>query len=163
MARCVDRLDIPAVALDHVAVVQLDVRREIEIALLLRSHAFRRLGMRAVAVDLGAGCLGDRRRRGHVIDMGVRDQDMRDGLAAHRVQHGIDMILLVGAGIDDRHLAVPDDGGAGALEGEGTGIAGDDATDVGRHLHRRAVVELEVPDERNAGHETLYGVGGVSL
>jgi hypothetical protein len=63
------------------------------------------------------------------------------------------MVLLVRARIDDRHLTVADDVGAGALEGEGAGIVGDHPADQRRHLHRRPVVELEVLDEGNAGHE----------
>ena len=98
-----------------------------------------------------------------MVDMGVCDQDRGHRLAAHSAQNGIDMVLLVGTGSDHCHLAVADDVGAGALEGERSGIMCDDAADVLRHFHRRAVVELEVPDERNAGHETLYGVGGGSL
>ena len=147
---------------DHVAVVELDVGRERKIARLLRLLVARRPGMRAVGIDLGAGRLGERGRRRHVIDMGVGDQDVRHRLAAHGAQHGVDMVLLVGAGIDDRHLAVADDVGAGALEGEGTGIVGDDAADQRRHFHRRAVVELEVLDEGNAGHETLLRRGRAS-
>ena len=96
--------------------------------------------------------LAELERRGHVIDVGVGDEDVRHRLAAHGLEHGLDMILLIGARIDDRHLAVTDDVGAGALEGEGAGIAGDDAADQRRHFHRRAVVELEVLDEGNAGH-----------
>ena len=98
-----------------------------------------------------------------MIDMSVRHEDMRHRLAAHGVQHGIDVVLLIGAGIDDRHLAMTDEVGAGALESERARVVGDDAADQRCHLHRRAVVELEVSDERNAGHETLYGVGGVNL
>jgi hypothetical protein len=89
--------------------------------------------------------------------MRVGDEDVSDRLAPHGAQDGIDVILEVWAGIDDCHLAVADDVGAGAPEGEGAGIVGDHAADERCHLHRRAVVELELLDEGNAGHACPYG------
>src|SRR6185312_16932530 len=67
------------------------------------------------AVGLGAGRLLDRRRGRRMIEMRVRDQDVRDGLAAERGEQRVDMRRDVGPGIDEGDLAVPDDIGAGAL------------------------------------------------
>ena len=64
-----------------------------------------------------------------MIPVRVGDEDMRHRLAAHGAQHGIDVVLEVGTGIDDAHLAMADDVGAGALEGE---YAGAWALRVGR-------------------------------
>ena len=63
--------------------------------------------MRPVGIDLGAGRLGDGGRRRHVIDVGVGDEDVGHRLAAHGIQHRVDMVLHVGTGIDDRHLPWP--------------------------------------------------------
>ena len=44
------------------------------------------------------------------------------------------MLVEIGAGIDHRDLAIADDIGAGAAEGERAGIARDDAADAGRTI-----------------------------
>ena len=54
-----------------------------------------------------------------MVLVGVGDQDMRDGLAPHRVEQGLDMARQVGAGVDDGDVAGADDIAAGAREGIG--------------------------------------------
>ena len=74
--------------------------------------------MRPLRVDCGAGRRLDLGHRGRMIAMGVGDENMGDGLAAHRVEQRRDMGVVVGAGIEDRHLAAADDVADRALEGE---------------------------------------------
>ena len=64
-----------------------------------------------------------------------------------RLEQRLDMLGEVGAGIDHRDLAVADDVGAGALEGEGAGVARDDAADQRRQRLGDAVLEGEVAAE----------------
>ena len=61
--------------------------------------------------------------------MGVGDEDMRDGLARECLLQRSDMLGQIGTGVDHRDLAVPDDIGAGALEGEGARITCQHAAD----------------------------------
>ena len=85
--------------------------------------------------------------------MRMGDEDMGDGLAVERLQQRVDMILLLRAGIDHRDLAVADDVGAGALEGERAGIARDDAADQRRQPLGPPVFEGKVAAERDfTGH-----------
>src|SRR5438309_1119080 len=55
---------------------------------------------------------------------------MRDMLLREARHERSDMLFQLGAGVDHRHLALADDIGAGALEGERAGIVGDDAPDA---------------------------------
>src|ERR1700720_3651116 len=85
--------------------------------------------------------------------MGVGDENVRDGFAAHRVEQRRHMGVVVGAGIEDRHLATADDVADGTLEGERTGIVGGDRTHQWRHLFHRVGLEIERLVERDVvGH-----------
>ena len=75
--------------------------------------------------------------------MRVRDEDVRHGLAAHRIEHRRDVRRIVRARIDDRDLAAPDDVAERALEGERPGIVGDDAAHARRDLFGAAGLEIE--------------------
>ncbi len=165
MARRLDRADMPAAAiapaLDDVAVAQLHIGHEVAIAafLGLAADAFLRpaRAMRAEAIGLGAGRSLDRGRGGRVVVMRVGDEDVGDGLAVERLQQRVDMVLLLRAGIDHRDLAVADDVGAGALEGERAGIARDDAADQRRQPLGPPVFEGEVAAERDfTGHDAAH-------
>ena len=57
-----------------------------------------------------------------MIHMRVRNQDMADGFAPHRVQHGRKMRLVVGARINDRNVSAAHDKGVRSPEGERAGI-----------------------------------------
>ena len=144
-----DRLGRPAGARHDLAVAQGDVGLEIMVAALLGGDARRRLGMATEGVDRRAGRLGHGARGRRMIGVGVGDEDVRDRLAAHRVEHGVDVVGHVRAGIDDRHLAVADDVGAGAHEGEGTGVLRHHAPDQRRDALRRAVGGIELLDEQD--------------
>ena len=83
-----------------------------------------RRAMRAFRQHGRAGRRLDARHRRRMIAMGVGDEDMRDGLAAHRVEQRRDMGLVERAGIDDGDTAAPDDVAHRALEGERAWIVG---------------------------------------
>ena len=54
--------------------------------------------------------------------MGMRDQDMGDRLAVERLEQGREMGLVERSRIDHRHIALADDVGACAGEGERLGL-----------------------------------------
>ena len=61
--------------------------------------------VRALRQHQRAGRGLDRRHGRRMIAVGVGDEDMRHGLAAHRVEQRRDVRRIVGTGIDDRDLA----------------------------------------------------------
>ena len=101
------RFDGPAVAGNDRAVGERDVRAEIKIGGGIEPRAFAdmqrpRRTVRTLGIDRRAGLgldLGHRRR---MIAMGVGDENVGHGLAAHGVEQSGDMGVVVGAGIDDR-------------------------------------------------------------
>src|SRR3954471_22324762 len=74
-----------------------------------------------------------------MVAVSVSDDDVRHGLAAHRIEQCRDMRLIHRTRIDDRHAALPDDITDRALESEWAWIVAQDAP--------------------NAGHDLLNGVG----
>ena len=85
--------------------------------------------------------------------MGVGDENVRHGFAAHRVEQRRDMGVVVGAGIEDRHLAAADDVADGTLERERTGIVGRHRAHQRRHLFHPVGLEMERLVERDVvGH-----------
>jgi hypothetical protein len=78
-----------------------------------------------------------------MVAVGVSDDDVRHGLAPHRVEQGRDVRLVDGAGIDDGDAAAADDVAHRALEGERAGIVAQDAPDAGRYLLDLARREIE--------------------
>ena len=66
--------------------------------------------------------------------MGMGDEDMRHGLAAHRIEQRRDMRLIERTRIDDGDRAAADDVAHRALERERPRIVAEDAPDAGRHL-----------------------------
>ena len=85
--------------------------------------------------------------------MGVGDENVRHRLAAHRVEQRRHMGVVVGAGIEDRHLAAADDVADRALEGERARIVGRNRAHQRRHLFHRVGLEIERLVERDVvGH-----------
>ena len=144
--RRVHGLQRPARAGDDRPVREAMIRREVPVRPLLGGGPAA-AAVRAVAVGRRAGRGLQAAGRGRVVDMGVGDDEMGHGLSAHRVEHGIDVLGQVGAGVDDGDGAAPDDVGAGAVEGEDARIARDHPADRRRDLRRFAVGEVELPDE----------------
>ena len=99
--------------------------------------------VRAFGIDGGAGRRLDRRHRRRMIAMGVGDENMRHGLAAHGVEQRGDMRGIVGAGIDDGDLAAADDVADRALEGERPRIVGHHPAHAGHRLVDRVGREIE--------------------
>src|SRR5262245_17653381 len=78
--------------------------------------------MRTEAVTLGA-CNGlESRGKRRVVGMGMSNEDVGYGLVADRSEERLEMGLILRPGIDDRDLAMADDEGRGAGEGEGSRI-----------------------------------------
>ncbi len=90
--------------------------------------------------------------------MCVRDEDVRDGLTAHRIEQRRDVSRIVRARVDDRDVAAPDDVADRTLEGERPGIVGDDAAHAWRNLFGAAGLEIENAIVRDVfGHASLCG------
>ena len=152
------RLERPAVAAHHFAIGERHVGAKIHVGgsveparladMQRASEPVRALGENFCA---GRGLdLGHRRR---MVAMGVGDEDVRHRLAAHRVEQRRDMGVVVGAGIEDRHLAAADDVADRALEGERARIVGRHRTHQRRHLFRPVGLEIERLVERDVvGH-----------
>ena len=92
-----------------------------------------------------------------MVAVGVRDDDMRDGLAAHGVEQRLDMVGQVRAGIDDRDLPAADDVAAGAGEGVGAGIVGDDPAHERAHRDAGAGADREIEVEGEVGGHAVSG------
>ena len=119
---------------DLVAVAQDDIGDEIPVAAFLAAGlAAPSAGMRPEAVGRRAGRLFQRLRRRRMVAVGVGDEDMGDLLAGEARQQRRDMLGKVGAGIDDRDLALADDIGAGALKVNGPGLRATMRRMPGRH------------------------------
>ena len=116
--------------------------------------------VRTFAVGLGAGRFHDARHRRRMIAMRMRDEDMGDGLAAHGVEQSGDVLAVVGARIDDRDIAAPDDIGDRSLEGERARIAGAERADAGRDLLHHAGNEVEASVEGNVFAHSIYRIHG---
>ena len=132
----------PAGAARRVAVAHLAVRDEIEIAAFLdRDSAVGAVG--AVAPSGRAGQRPEPLRRRRMVEMGMRDNDMAHRFAVERRHDCLDMRLVRRPRVDDRDLALADDVGPRAVEGEGARVAGDDAAHQRRHAVGDAVFEFE--------------------
>ena len=160
------RFQRPARAFDDVAVLDLDIRPEIAVGagfriVLLALEARPRGAMRPLGIDGRAGGGLDPRGVRRVVAMGMGDQNMRHGLAAHGVQQRFRMRLVIGAGIDDRDLALAHDVADRAGEGERARIVAEDPPHAGAGFIDDARLEREVAVERDVvvvGHGDVPGV-----
>src|SRR4051812_49195258 len=100
--------------------------------------------MRAETVGRRAGRFLQRLCCRRMIAVRVSYKNMRDPLALEARQQRLDVLGEIGAGIDDRDLALADDIGAGALVSEGPGIARHDPPHSRRHRFEPAVFEGDV-------------------
>ena len=147
-----DSLERPAVALDDVAAVHRDIRPEVAVGARLRIVLFAliarpRGAVRTLGIDGGAGRSLDPRGVRRMVAMGMRDENMRHGLAAHGVQQRVRMRLAVRTGIDDRDLAPAQDIADRAAESERARIVAEHATHTRAHFLSVARLEREVAVE----------------
>lgn len=84
-----------------------------------------------------------------MVAMGVGDHHVGHRLAGNGLEHRIHMLRRVRAGVEDGHVTMADDIGAGAREGEGGRIGGHDAAHQRRHVHRLANGGIEIAVEGN--------------
>ncbi|MNQ90383.1 hypothetical protein D3C85_1057230 [compost metagenome] len=166
MARRGHGLQGPAVALDPVAVAQDDVGLEVGVVILVHRGLIDSVGgvdrrpVRLRRQDRrSADRLGQGARQRRVVAVGVRHQDMADRPSLHRPQQGVQMRLVLGAGINDRHArarhVAPDDIGPRARKGERPRIVGDDPLDQRRDLIATAIGEVELSDVGDHGGSSL--------
>ena len=94
-----------------------------------------------------------------MVTMGVGNQDTRDLFLGEARQQGRDMLLELRPGIDDRDLALADDIGAGALEGERAGVARDNAPDPWRKRFEPALFEGDLAAKRNVDSHGGFAPG----
>jgi len=154
VARRVDAFDGPAIAFDDVAVLQLDIRHEIHVAVFLDLHvAIRRVllsrTMRPEGKGLGAGERLQGLGGGGVVAMRMRDEDMAYRLAFECAKKRLHMLVEQRARIDDGDIALADDVGAGALVGEGGRIVRNDAANEWRDPIAGTVLKLDLADVGN--------------
>ena len=131
-----------------------DVRPEVAVdagsGLCSRLEARPRGAVRALGINRRAGRSLDPRRVRRVVAMGVGDQDVRHGLAAHGIQQRLRRArLVVGAGIDDRDLAPAYDVADRAGEGEGARIVAQNAPHAGTGFLDHAGLQRKVAVERD--------------
>ena len=161
MARRRHRLQRPAVAGDGLAVLHLHVGTKIAVgaglgryflALVIRPRG----AMRALGIDRGAGGRLDPRGVRRMVAVGMGDENMRDGLAAHGVEQRGCVGLVIGTGIDDRDIASADDVAHRAGEGERRRVVAEHAANAGAHLVDDAGFQGKIAVERDVvvvGHE----------
>src|SRR5271169_268825 len=126
------------------------IGHEVPIAALLdRGIAALPPGVGTEAIGRGPGCRLQRRCRRRMVAMGVRNQDVSHLFAGKSGQQCRDVLVEIRAGIDDRDVAVADDIGPGAAEGERARIARDNAANARRHPLEPAVFEGKFAAERN--------------
>src|SRR5437660_2043437 len=88
---------------------------------------------------------------------------MGDPLLGEARRERRDMLFELGAGVDHRDLALPDDIGAGALEGERAGIARDNAADARRDPFEPAVFEGDLATIGNLDSHGRFASGWVRV
>ncbi len=161
VARRCDRLQRPALPFDHVAVLHFDIGPEIAVGaglriVLLALEARPRGAMRPLGIDRRAGGGLDPRRVRRVVAMGMGDENMRHGLAAHGIEQRPGMRFIIRAGIDDRDLALADDVADRSGEGERARIVAENAPHAGAGFIDDTRLEREVAVER---HVVVVGHG----
>ncbi len=160
-----DRFQRPSRTFDDVAVLDLDVGAEVAVGtgfriVLLALEARPRGAMRPFGVDGGAGGGLDPGGVRRMVAVGVGNEDMRHGLAAHGVQQRLGMRLVVRAGIDDRDLASAHDVADRAGEGERARIVAKHPPHAGPRLVDDAGLKRKVAVERDV---VVIGHLGISL
>ena len=164
------RFQRPAGTFDGVAVLDLDIRPEIAVGtgfriVLLALEARPRGAVRPLGIDRRAGRSLDPRGVRRVVVVGMGDQDMGHGLAAHGIQQRFRMRFVVRPRIDDRDLAAADDVTDRAGEGERARIVAENAPHAGADLVDDSGLKREIAVERDVvviGHGD-YSVQGTVI
>ena len=78
-----------------------------------------------------------------MVAVGVGDEYVGNGLAAHGLEQSGDMGVVVRPRIEDRDFAAADDVAHRTLERERSRIVGDDGAHAGRHLRSLAWNKIE--------------------
>jgi hypothetical protein len=153
--RCVRRLAQDVAVLrrvGHIGSIRLFVTEDHAVGGIVVGHR----AMWPEAPRGGVGARRECRRRGRMVRVRVRDDDLRDALSRfERVDDRVDVRRDVGARIDDCDVTAPDDVGAGAEIGELARVLRDDAPDQGRDLVDPPVLDLEIANERDRGGQTF--------
>jgi len=153
VAGCFNRLERPARAFKHVAIIGAFIRREARIILAAKFA----LGCRFTAtlgVDFTARPVGQWLGQRRVIGMPMRDENILDRFAFKRGFQRFEMGFIMRAGIDHGDFAMADNIDARSDIGERTRIVGDDAPDQWRDLLHFSIFKFDFTHKRN-GHGSL--------
>ena len=96
------------------------------------------------------------REPGLWVAVGVGDEDVSYLLAGDGGENGRQVVVILGAGIDDRDLSPADDVGTRPLEREAARVVTHHPADKGCHFRGLTVAGFEVCDVRN-GHRCGFG------
>ena len=163
VARRRHRFQRPPLTFDGVAVLDLDVGPKIAVGagfrtVLLALEARPRGAMRPLGINRRAGGGLDPRGVRRMVAMGMGDQDMRHGLAAHGIQQRFGMRFVVGTGIDDRDLALAHDVTDRAGESERARIVAEHPPHAGARFVDDARLQREVAVERDVFVRRPWGL-----
>jgi hypothetical protein len=157
MAGREDRVECPAIPFDGVAVFEFYVGLKFPVrAFLARAVVFLLPAMGAEGEGRCAGQLFKRLGGGRMVHMRMGDEDMGNGFPFDRRQQCFDVIVHQRAGVDHRYLALADNIGARAFEGEAARIIGGHPADQRRYLVAAAIFDIDVAHKRDlAAHSGL--------
>ena len=156
MARRVQGLDAPVAAVKNLFIFNDHVGLEAQIIAGLKPGIVFDRGefLCAETIDLAAIMLGQRVSQRCVVEVVVGDEDMADALIIGR-QGGFNGSAVFGqggAGINQGDVAGADNVDTGAGEGEGAGVARDDASNARRDLLAALILKFKFGDEGNFCH-----------
>ena len=90
-----------------------------------------------------------------MVRMGMRDEDVLDGLAAQGIEHRLDVAGKRWPRINESHPPVADDKGRRAGTCEGPWIPGDDPPDQRRNGFENGVLKREIVVEVDVCHSRI--------
>src|SRR5579862_4252848 len=103
----VNRLEAPFRPSDRITITNHHVGDEIPVAALLATGlAASASGMRTETVCRRSGSRLDRLRRRRMVAVGMRNKDVRHALLGEASKQRTDMVFEIGAGIDNRDVAL---------------------------------------------------------
>jgi hypothetical protein len=152
-------LERPVLTGYDVAVAQAPVGLEAEVEPGIEGLAICGLNpwVTSIGKDRGGGDRLQALSKRRVVAMAMGDHDVAHRLAADRRKERLEMIVVVRAGVDDRHVAVADDVADRSGERVRAGVAAHDAAHQAAHWLRRAVGHVEVAFEGEFRHGEIRG------